>query len=80
MEGTLVISAASGRAVDIYGDKKEAGEEGDKSLSPEDVSLSLEQGDNELSTRARGNDKPGRRRSMSSSKDKLRDNKSTDGK
>ena len=41
MEGTLVISAAAGRAVELYGDKKEAGEEGGKSSSPEDVSLSL---------------------------------------
>ena len=30
-EGMLVISAAADRAVEIYGDKKEAGEEGEKS-------------------------------------------------
>ena len=28
VEGTLVIAAAAGRAVDLYGDKKEAGDEG----------------------------------------------------
>ena len=42
MEGTLVIAAASGRAVELYGDNKEAGEEGEKYSSPEYVSLSLE--------------------------------------
>ena len=62
MEGTLVIAAASGRAVELYGDNKEAGEEGEKYLSPEDVYMSLEQGDHGLSTRARGNNKQGRRR------------------
>ena len=41
VEGTLVIAAAAGRDIDLYGDKKEAGEEGGKSLSPEDVYLSL---------------------------------------
>ena len=64
VEGTLVISAAAGRAVELYGDKKEAGEEGEKSSSPEYVSMSLEQGDHGLSTWARGNDHPGRHRSM----------------
>ena len=46
----------------------------------EDVSLSLEQGDHGLSTQARGNDDPGRSRSVDRSKDKLRDEKSIDGK
>ena len=41
VEGTLVIYADAGRAAELYGDKKEAGEEGEKSLSPEDVSLYL---------------------------------------
>ena len=56
VEGTLIIAAAAGRAVELYGDKKEAGEEREKPLSPEDVSLSLEQVDHGLSTRARGDD------------------------
>ena len=47
-------------------------------MSTEDVSLSLELGDHGLSTRARGDDEPGRRRSMARSKDKSRDKKSTD--
>ena len=42
--------------------------------------MSLEQGDHGLSTQVRGNDEPGRRRSTSRSKDKSRDDKSTDGK
>ena len=42
VEGTLYIAAAAGRSIEIYGYKKESGEEGEKSLSPEDVSLSLE--------------------------------------
>ena len=62
VEGTLVIAAAAGRDIDLYGDKKEAGEEGKKSSSLEDVSLLLEQGDHGLSTRERGDDEPGRRR------------------
>ena len=62
LEGTPVISAVAGRAVELYGDNKEAGEEGEKYLSPEDVYMSLEQGDHGLSTRARGNNKQGRRR------------------
>ena len=37
VEGTLVISTDAGRAVELYGDKKEAGEEGEKSSSPDDV-------------------------------------------
>ena len=41
VEAMLVIAADNGRAVELYGDKKEAGEEGDNSLSPEDVSLLL---------------------------------------
>ena len=73
MEGTLVIAAAADRAVELYGDKKQASEEGEKFSSPEDVSLSLERGDHELSMRARGNDNPGRRISMARSKDKSRD-------
>ena len=56
VEGTLVIAAATGRYVELYGVKKEAGEEGGKSLSPEDFSMSLEEGDHGLSTRARGDD------------------------
>ena len=79
MEGTIDTAAAAGRAVELYADKKEAGEEGEKSLSTEDVSLSLEQADHGLSTRARGNDETGRRRSMARSKDKSRDEKSTYG-
>ena len=47
---------------------------GGNSFSPEDVSMSLEQGDHGLSTQARGDDELGRRRSMD-----LRDNESTDG-
>ena len=47
-------------------------------MSPEDVSLLLERGDHGLSMRERGNDDPGRRRSMARSKDKYRDKKSTD--
>ena len=62
VEGTLVIAPASGRYVELYEDNKEAGEEAEKSSSPEDASLSLERGYHGLSTRARGNDKPGRRR------------------
>ena len=69
----LVVSAATYRDVEIYGDTKEAGEEGNKYLPPEDISLLLEQGDHELSMRARGNDNPGRRISMARSKDKSRD-------
>ena len=43
LEETLVVSAASGRSVELYGYKKEAGEEGGGgSLSPEDVSMLLE--------------------------------------
>ena len=80
LEETLVVSAASGRSVELYGYKKEAVEEGEKSLSPKDVSLLLERGDHGLSTRERGNNKPGRRISMARSKDKSRDEKSTDGK
>ena len=72
VEGTILIAADAGRDVELYGDKKEAGEEGEKSLSPEDVSLSLERGYHGLSTRERGNYKPGRRRSMARSKDKSR--------
>ena len=34
VEGTLAIAAAYGRAVELYGVKKEAGEEGEKSFSP----------------------------------------------
>ena len=62
VEGTLVIATASRRAIELYGDKKEAGEEGEKSLSSEDVSLFLERGDHGLSKQARGNNKPWRRR------------------
>ena len=80
VEGTLVIAAAAGRGVELYGDKKEAGEEGGESLSPEDVSLFLEQVYHGLSTWSRGCDKLGGRRSMARSKDKSRDEKSTDGK
>ena len=80
VEGVLVISAAAGRDVELYGDQKEAGEEGEKSLSPEDVSLSLERGDHGLSTWVRENDKPGRRISMARSKGKSRDEKSKYGK
>ena len=65
VEGTLVIAAAAVRNVELYWDKKEAGEEGEKSSSPEDVSLLLERGDHGLSTRARRNHDPGRHRSMS---------------
>ena len=79
VEETLVISAATGRDVELYVDKKEAGEEGKESSSSEDVSLSLERGNHGLSTRARGDDEPGRRMSMTRSKDKSRDEKSTDG-
>ena len=78
MEGTLYIAAADGRFIEIYGYKKESGEEGEKSSPPEDVSLSLEQGDHGLSTRARGDDESGRHRSRARSKDKSRDKKSTD--
>ena len=42
VEGTLFIAGAAVRAVELYGDNKDAGEEGEKSSSPEDVSLSLE--------------------------------------
>ena len=79
VEGKLAIASAAGRSIKIYGNKKESGEEGEKSSSPEDVSLSLEQGDHGLSTRARGDDESGRRRSRARSKDKSRDKKSTDG-
>ena len=79
MEGKLVIASASGRDVELYGDKKEDDGEGEKSLSPEDVSMLLEFGDG-LSTWARVDDKPWRRISMARSKDKLRGKKSTDGK
>ena len=79
VEGTLVIAPTSGRDVELYGDKKEAGEEGDKSSSPEDVSLLMERGDHWLSTRSRGNSELERRRAMARSKDKPRDEKSTDG-
>ena len=48
-------------------------------MSPEDVSLSLELGDHGFSIWVRGDDEPGRHRSMARSKDKLRDDKSTDG-
>ena len=68
MEGTLIIAAAAGRDVELYGDKKEAGEEGGNSSSPEDVSLLMEQGDHGLSTRARGDDESGRHRSRARSK------------
>ena len=70
VEGTFVIASDTARAVELYGYKKEAGEEGEKSLSPEDVYMSLERGDRGLSTRARGNEYPGRRRSMARSKDR----------
>ena len=56
VEGTLVIYAAAGRDIELYGDKKEAGEEGDKFSYPDYVSLSLEQGDHGLSMRARRDD------------------------
>ena len=49
-------------------------------MSPEDVSVLMERGDHGLSTQARGDDEPGRRRSMDMSKDKSRDEKCTDGK
>ena len=62
VEGALVVVAAAGRDVELYGDKKEAGEEGEKSSSPDDVYLSMEQWDHRLSTRVRGDDNPGRRR------------------
>ena len=39
VEGTLVIAAASDRAVELYVDKKESGEEGEKYSSPEDISM-----------------------------------------
>ena len=64
VEGTLVISIAADRAGELYVDKKEAGEERDKYSYLDDVSLLLERGDHGLSTRARGNDEPGRHRSM----------------
>ena len=64
VEGTIVIAAAAVRAVELYGFKKEAGEEGDMSLSPEYLSMSPKQGDHGLSTWVRGDDEPGRRRSM----------------
>ena len=79
VEGTLVIATAAVRAIELYGDKKEAGEEGGEYSSPEDVSLLMERGDRELSTWSGGYDEPGRRRSISRSKDKFRDEKSTDG-
>ena len=74
---TLVVDAAASMDVEIYGYKKEAGEEGEKSSSPKDVSLLLR--DIGLSTRARENDEPGRRKLMARSKYKSRDEKSTDG-
>ena len=80
VEGTLVIYAAAGRSVELYGDKKEAGEEGEKYFPPEDVSLLLERVDHGLSMWERGNDEPRRRISMDRQKDKSRDNKSTDRK
>ena len=73
VEGTLVIAAAAGRAVELYGDKKEAGEEGGEYSPPQYFSLSLEQGDRGLSMWVRGDDDPGSRRSMAWLKDKLRD-------
>ena len=42
VEETLIISTAADRASQLYGDKKEAGKEGEKSLSHADVSLLLE--------------------------------------
>ena len=75
VEGTLVVSAI--RAEELYGYKKEAGEEEEKSSSSEDVSLFLEQGDNCLSTRVRGGDNPGKRRSIAKSENKSRGEKST---
>ena len=68
VEGTIAIADAAGRSIEIYGDKKESGEEGEKSSSPEDVSLSLERGDHGLSTRAKGDDESGRHRSRARSK------------
>ena len=62
MEGTLFIAADVGRAVELYGDNKNTGEEGGKSSFHEDVSLSLERGFHELSMWARENDEPGSRR------------------
>ena len=50
----VVIAAAAVRDVELYGDNKEAGEEGEKSSYPEDVSLLLEQWYHCLSTRVRG--------------------------
>ena len=54
VEGTLIIAASAGSYVELYGDKKEAGEDEGGYLSPEDVSISMEQGDHWLSTQARG--------------------------
>ena len=48
-------------------------------MPPDDVSMFLERGDHGLSTRAKRNDDPGRRRSMARSKDQSRDKKSKDG-
>ena len=79
VEGAIVVAAAAFGGVELYGDNKDAGEEGGKSLSPEDVSMSLEQGYHVLSMWVWGDDEPGRRRSMARSKDKSRDNKSTYG-
>ena len=79
VEGALVIAAAAVRAVEIYGDKKEAGEEGENSSSPEDVSMLLEREYHGLSTQVKGDCALGRHRSMDRSKYKLRDKKSTDG-
>ena len=53
VEGTLVIAAATGRAIDLYWYNKEAGEEGEKYSSHEDVSLSPEQRDHGLSMQTR---------------------------
>ena len=80
VEGMLGISATAGRYVELYGDKKESGEEGGGYSSPGDVSLLLELGDHGLSKWARGYGDPGTCRSMAKSKDKSRDEKSTDGK
>ena len=53
VEETLVISAAAVRSIDLYGENKEAGEEGEKYSSHEDVSLSPEQRDHGLSMQPR---------------------------
>ena len=41
LEGTPVIAAVAGRAVELYGEKKEAGEEGEEYFYPGDVFLLL---------------------------------------